>query len=47
MAPPRRILPVIIGSQFAGTSLWFGRGGGYANPHGAIYYPGFMDQRIH
>jgi MFS family permease len=23
MAPPRRILPVIIGSQFAGTSLWF------------------------
>jgi MFS family permease len=23
MAPPRRILPVIIASQFAGTSLWF------------------------
>ena len=23
MPPPRRILPVIIGSQFAGTSLWF------------------------
>jgi MFS family permease len=23
MARPRRILPVIIGSQFAGTSLWF------------------------
>src|SRR5262245_56275472 len=23
MQPPRRILPVIIGSQFAGTSLWF------------------------
>jgi MFS family permease len=23
MVPPRRILPVIIGSQFAGTSLWF------------------------
>jgi MFS family permease len=23
MAPPRRILPVIIGSQFAGASLWF------------------------
>jgi MFS family permease len=23
MRPPRRILPVIIGSQFAGTSLWF------------------------
>jgi MFS family permease len=23
MAPRRRILPVIIGSQFAGTSLWF------------------------
>jgi hypothetical protein len=23
MAAPRRILPVIIGSQFAGTSLWF------------------------
>ncbi|KQT07594.1 MFS transporter [Ramlibacter sp. Leaf400] len=22
-APPRRILPVIVGAQFAGTSLWF------------------------
>lgn len=23
MSPPRRILPVIVGAQFAGTSLWF------------------------